>query len=292
LKTLVHIVNAFTHHHTGGNPAGVVLQADALTAAQKLSIARQVNLSETAFLSQSSAATLKAEFFTPTRQIAHCGHATVAAFSLCRQLGLLRDGVHTKESIDGTLTATLKDGLVFLHQPPTRYGPLSRTDLQWQAVLDCLAISPSALMEGAPISVARAANGFLIIPLRDEKTLRALQPRQELIHALSEELDVVGFYPFVAHGPDSEWAASARMFAPRYGIPEESATGTAAGPLGCYLHDVLGMQAQVYQISQGRHMPEPSPSLLVVELDLPGPGGTAARVGGEGVLVEVREIDG
>jgi PhzF family phenazine biosynthesis protein len=290
MKTPVHIVNAFTHGNTGGNPAGVVLNADSLSAEQKLSIARQVNLSETAFLSQSSNATLKAEFFTPTRQIPHCGHATVAAFSLCRQLGLIGDGTHTKESIDGILTVTLKDGLTFLHQPSVKYKHLSAADGHWQAILDSLQLPPSALLDGAPLCVARAANAFLLIPLRDENTLCALQPRQGLIHALSEELDVVGFYPFVAHGPQNEFAASTRMFAPRYGITEESATGTAAGPLGCYLNDMLGRDTPVFRISQGRHMPQPSPSLLVVEVETSGEYGTAARVGGEGAQVEILDI--
>jgi PhzF family phenazine biosynthesis protein len=95
----VRVVNAFVDGERGGNPAGVVLQADALSAAQKQAIAAQVGLSETAFVSCSQSAAFKLEFFTPTRQIAHCGHATVAAFSLLRQLGLVGEGWSNKETI-------------------------------------------------------------------------------------------------------------------------------------------------------------------------------------------------
>ena len=59
MQVAVHIVNAFPDAPGGGNPAGVVLDADALTPAQKLSIARQVGLSETAFVSASQKATLR-----------------------------------------------------------------------------------------------------------------------------------------------------------------------------------------------------------------------------------------
>lgn len=291
MKTSVHIVHAFTQAHTGGNPAGVVLEADAVSAAQKQSIARQVGLSETAFVSSSTRATLKVEFFTPTRQIAHCGHATVAAFSLCRGLGLLQDGLHTKESIDGILGVTLRDRLAFLHQPPTRYRHLAVSDAHGAAALAALGLAPPALLNGAPLSVARAANGFLLVPLRDEETLRALQPDMQAIHALSESLDLVGFYPFVVHPPGNASSASARMFAPRYGIEEESATGTAAGPLGCWLHDVLGLEAMAYRIGQGRHMPNPSPSLLHVALEAVAGGVSAARIGGEGLCLKTIEID-
>ena len=97
----VQVVNAFVDGDTGGNPAGVVVDADALTALQKQSIARQVGLSETAFVSASNTATVKLEFFTPTRQIPHCGHATVATFSLLRQRGLIGEGRLSKETIEG-----------------------------------------------------------------------------------------------------------------------------------------------------------------------------------------------
>nr|WP_054536353.1 PhzF family phenazine biosynthesis protein [Herpetosiphon geysericola] len=74
------IVNALIDGARGGNPAGVVFQADGLTIEQKLAVVQQVGLSETAFVSASNVATIKLEFFTPTRQIAHCGHATIATF--------------------------------------------------------------------------------------------------------------------------------------------------------------------------------------------------------------------
>ncbi|WP_341317887.1 PhzF family phenazine biosynthesis protein [Paraburkholderia sp. IMGN_8] len=65
----VHVVNAFVDGAAGGNPAGVVTDANTLTSAQKLAVARQVGLSETAFVSGSEQATIKLEFFTTARQI-------------------------------------------------------------------------------------------------------------------------------------------------------------------------------------------------------------------------------
>ncbi len=84
MRIEAHTVLSFIDGDTGGNPAGVVVDADALTGTQKLAVAQAMGLSETAFVSRSASATFKLEFFTPTRQIAHCGHATVATFSLLR----------------------------------------------------------------------------------------------------------------------------------------------------------------------------------------------------------------
>jgi len=80
VRVTVNIINAFGDNADGGNPAGVVLDADTLTDSQKLTIAKKVDLSETAFVSKSLQADYKLDFFTPTRQIAHCGHATIAVF--------------------------------------------------------------------------------------------------------------------------------------------------------------------------------------------------------------------
>ena len=70
---------AFTDHGEGGNPAGVVLDADGLTPTQMLDIARTIGYSETAFVSSGgSAGALGLRFFSPLAEVAFCGHATVA----------------------------------------------------------------------------------------------------------------------------------------------------------------------------------------------------------------------
>ena len=79
---------------------------------------------------------------------------------------------------------------------------------------------------------------------------------------------MIGFYVYSAQTNVSGRDAGARMFAPRYGIPEESATGMAAGPLACYLYDVLGVRKDTFVIEQGHLMPTPSPSVITVKLDL------------------------
>ncbi|MBS7691614.1 PhzF family phenazine biosynthesis protein [Pseudomonas lalucatii] len=58
------------------------------------------------------------------------------------------------------------------------------------------------------------------------------------------------------------------MFAPYYGIAEEAATGMAAGPLACFLHDLMGVSGERLLIEQGHLMHPPSPSVISVELRL------------------------
>src|ERR1700750_327680 len=80
-KIQVHQVDAFTRERFTGNPAGVVLNADGLTEAQMLAIARELNNADTAFIlsPESEDHNLRARFFTPRTEAGFVGHATGAA---------------------------------------------------------------------------------------------------------------------------------------------------------------------------------------------------------------------
>ncbi len=280
----VPIVYAFTDGVEGGNPAGVVLDAEGLSAGTRQSIAAQVNLSETAFVSASEKADFRVEFFTPTRQVADCGHATVAAYSLLQEQGRLRGAASSKETIDGVRQIALSDGRVFMEQSAPVYTVLPTGGVAAGDVLRALGLSERDLLDGHAPTVVNTGVNSLQVPLRDRETVRRALPDLPAIHAVSDRLDLVMFYVFspetVVPGRD----AGARMFAPRYGIREESATGMAAGPLGCFLHDVLGVSKTRLVIEQGRLMTPPAPSELVVELSVTGGKVDTLRVGGRAHL--------
>ncbi|WP_417614865.1 PhzF family phenazine biosynthesis protein [Oceanisphaera sp.] len=264
----VQIVNAFIDGATGGNPAGVVVDANALTAAQKLKVAQQVGQPETAFVSASDTATIKLEFFTPTRQIAHCGHATIATFSLLRQLGVVGEGQLSKETIDGNRDILVDGDMVFMEQRAPEYTQVAVTSELGGRVVASLGLKPSQLLNGVDPFVVNTGNAFLLIPLPDERTVAELRPDLRLVESISDELDLIGYYVFSTKTKVQGRDAGARMFAPRFGIPEEAGTGMAAGPLACFLHDHLGVGRREILIEQGWLMQPPSPSVIKVVLDL------------------------
>ena len=87
--------------------------------------------------------------------------------------------------------------------------------------------------------IVNTGNSFLLVGVKDIQQLNAIQPNQKLIEAISEKHDLIGFYVFTQETNVAGRDASTRMFAPRYGISEESATGMAAGPLACFMHDQM-----------------------------------------------------
>jgi PhzF family phenazine biosynthesis protein len=264
----VQIVNAFIDGAAGGNPAGVVVDANALTAAQKLKVAQRVGLSETAFVSASDCATIKLDFFTPTRQIAHCGHATIATFSLLRQLGIISEGRLSKETIDGNRDILVDGGMAFMEQRAPKYAPVLSTSELGRRAIASLRLTQAQLLTGIDPFVVNTGNAFLIVPLPDERSVAELRPDLGPIASLSDELDLIGYYVFSTATRVPGRHAGARMFAPRFGIPEEAGTGMAAGPLACFLHDHLGVQDREMLIEQGWLMEPPSPSVIKVTLEL------------------------
>lgn len=279
-KVEVKILNAFVDNEKGGNPAGVVLNADALTNQQKLEIAQKVGLSETAFVSKSEIADFKLDFFTPTRQIAHCGHATIATFSYLSQLGKISTAHSSKETIDGKRDILIQGDLAFMEQRPPQYIGVQQST---EKILQSLGLNDKDLLENAPISIVNTGNSFAIIPVKDIDILKNIKPDFDLITQISDEFDLVGYYVFCQQTNNSERDANTRMFAPRYGIEEEAGTGMAAGPLACYLYEILGIKKDRFLIQQGWFMKHPSPSLIIVDLTIDSEKITKIMTGGKGI---------
>lgn len=289
----VQIVNAFVKDNQGGNPAGVVLDADQYSDAEKLLIAQKVGLSETAFVSKSDTCGIKLDFFTPTKRIAHCGHATIATFSYLAELGRFGDGETSKETVDGPRKIILDAGMAYMEQLAPTYTPATNWadhGVTLEDVLGSLNLSHQDLDPRTSPVLVNTGNNFIVIAVKDQATLAKITPDQDAINTISEKLDLIGYYIFTTETGDADIDATTRMFAPRYGIPEEAATGMAAGPLACALHDMLDMKKHNFLIAQGAFMPEPSPSQIKVTLDLENGQITGLLAGGQGKVMKNLEI--
>jgi PhzF family phenazine biosynthesis protein len=279
----VQIVNAFTDHGVGGNPAGVVIDADALDTRQKLRIAAHIGLSETAFVSSSNSAAFKLDFFTPTRQIAHCGHATIATFSYLRQLNRIEEGATSKETIDGNRAIFIDGDMAFMEQLAPKYIDI---EARMDYVFNALGMTDNDLMPNSRPVIVNTGNSFLIVPLKNEAAVSRVHPDLKALDTISEDYDLIGCYIFseTTRAPGRD--AGARMFAPRYGIKEESATGMAAGPLACFLHDRLERYKHVFLIEQGHLMDPVSPSVITVKLDVDHQKISTLMAGGEAKVMQ------
>lgn len=293
-QIVARIVNGFVTRGNGiesygGNPAGVVLDADNLTDADMVAIAGKIGLSETAFVSRSATEGFKLDFFTPNRRIAHCGHATIATFSYLAELGRAQEGITSKETVDGPRKIIIKDGAAYMEQLAPKYeqsADWSDRGVTEADVLASLGIDETELDEHIRPVLVNTGNSFVVVDVRDADVLNRIVPDPSKINDISNKLDLIGFYVFTTDSNATRADATTRMFAPRYAIDEESATGMAAGPLACVLHDLLGIRKSRIVIEQGHFMNPASPSVITVDLDLEDGKISGLMAGGYGSVME------
>ncbi len=157
--------------------------------------------------------------------------------------------------------------------------------------LQSLGITESDLDSIIGPILVNTGNSFIIVGVKDGASLRNLKPDFDLISVISEKLDLIGYYVFTTDSNATDKDATTRMFAPRYAIEEESATGMAAGPLACVLHDHLHIEKDTLLIEQGRFMEPASPSLITVELSVENGKIKNLMAGGHGKVSKSLSID-
>ena len=225
-------MNSFAKIPEGGNPAGVCLDAENLTENQMQEIANKAGFSETAFVSRQSENVFNVRFFTPTKEIDLCGHATIASFSLLASKGIIKEGRYKQRTKAGLLDVEITDGnRVFMNQNlPKILGSLTKKE-----VSKTLDIKESDTESSLPIEIISTGIPTIIVPLRSLGKLLKIKPDEEKIRRLTDKNNNALLHVFATETKNPESAAHARMFAPGYGIQEESATGMANGALACYM---------------------------------------------------------
>jgi PhzF family phenazine biosynthesis protein len=273
----VFILNAFAKTKRGGNPAGVMLDADGLSEAAMQAIAARVGLSETAFVQKSAAADFKIRFFTPTAEVDLCGHATIATFSLLFGLRRIGAGKYRQETKAGILGVEVqRDGAVFMEQAL----PVFEKAVDREAVAGSLGIGLASLVPGLPVQIVSTGLRDILVPVVSLSVLSGITPDFEKVSAVSRTEEAVGYHVFsleTRHGS----TAHCRNLAPLYGIPEEAATGTSSGALACYLFKhgrITGERARSLVFEQGYVMRKPSE--IFARLDIAGRDIKGIHVGG------------
>ncbi|RPA55989.1 PhzF family phenazine biosynthesis protein [Shewanella vesiculosa] len=252
MKVDAFLVNSFTANGSGGNPAGVVLQADNLSNEQKLAIAQVVGYSETAFVSQDDEVDFGLSFFTITGEVDFCGHATLAAFSIMYKKGVITAGRYVQRTKVGLLAVTIaSNGQIVMEQKLPKYLGV----FGYEAISELIGIDVKTLASTQlPIEVISTGLPDIMVPV-PFGYLDKIQVNEHLLSEFCKKHDLVGLHAFELCEEKSGLAASCRNFAPLFGIPEESATGSASGALACYLSKYLNSEHMTdFTFEQGRAM--------------------------------------
>ena len=226
-------VDAFTNVPFAGNPAAVCVLPRARPDEWMRTVAREMNLSETAFLVPRNG-DFDLRWLTPTVEVDLCGHVTVASAHVLWQDGHLPAGSQARfHTRSGLLTADRRGDWIELDFPVKVATPAEPP----ATLLPALGVA-------SPLTVARNAFDYLV-EVESEEELRALTPA----HARLRQSPVRGVI-VTARSTAPEFDFVSRFFAPGSGIDEDPVTGSAHTALGPYWAAKLGKAAMTgYQAS-------------------------------------------
>lgn len=252
-------VDAFTTHVFAGNPAGVVVDAKGLNDAEMQSLAREKNLSETAYVLPPSVkgADLQIRWFTPKAEVDLCGHATIASFHALAEEGM--EGMSTQGQ--HYFKVQTKSGILSVRVEKNFQGttvefelPLPKFRIRKAvpaSVLTALGIHARDLEKGMPI----VEDADLFMPVKSLKMLNGLHPAYKELAALCGKGSIRGICVFTRQTVDKNSGVHSRFFAPAVGVDEDPVTGSANGPLGVYLSRFVaskGIPVASRELSDGR----------------------------------------
>jgi trans-2,3-dihydro-3-hydroxyanthranilate isomerase len=287
-------LDVFTDHLFGGNPLAVFLDGRGLTAGTMQAIAKEMNFSESTFIlpPERKGTDARMRIFTPAEELPMAGHPTIGStYALARSgvIGPDRDTFVFGLGV-GPVPVSLswKDKALkfaWMTQPNPTFGePIADPS----GAAAALGLSASAVSgTGLPVQVVSCGVPFLFIPLTTRQAVDGAALDADALTAFYESSKKAahGVFVFSAQPGGDKATVYSRMFAPNLGVVEDPATGSASGPLGCYLvrHKVVTPEKARAMLSlQGVKMGRPSHVHISIGVAKDAIDGV--RVGGEAVV--------
>jgi trans-2,3-dihydro-3-hydroxyanthranilate isomerase len=242
------VADVFTDRPLAGNQLAVFTDAREIPEELLQPLAREMNFSETVFVYRAEGeGHARIRIFTPVSELPFAGHPVLGtAFVLGAPLQLGEIRLETGVGIVPVALEREEGRIVFgrMSQPIPTVQPFERAD----DLLLALRVEGSEL----PLEFYESGLGNVYVLLPSEEAVAAVAPD------LGAVADVMGtVHACCVAGSDARWKL--RMFAPADGVPEDPATGSAAGPLACHLarHGRIGFGEEIV-ISQGAEIGRPS----------------------------------
>ena len=238
MDTPFYQVDVFSNKLFGGNPLAVFLKGEDFKEEQLLQAAREMNLSETTFVSPPSHpdADFDVRIFTPKKEIPFAGHPTLGTAFVLKYAGLIPN---TKNHLllnfkTGLVPVNIQDdGIISMQIPP---GKILQTFSNTKEIAKSLGLKENNIEPDLPIQAVTTGFPALLVPINSLGAMREILLDLALLKPLLEEGKADMIYPFTRKTFDQKNSIHARGFAPFIGIPEDPGTGSVASALGYYLY--------------------------------------------------------
>jgi trans-2,3-dihydro-3-hydroxyanthranilate isomerase len=259
------IIDVFTSEPFGGNPLAIFDNAEDLNGEQMQKIAKELNLSESVFLTPSNnEADVKMKIFTPGMELPTAGHPTIGtSYYLLKEKGIKPKKANELllEQNIGKIKVQFENhnqevSKILMEQPLPKF---EQTFKDKKLVASLLSIGEDEISEDFPCRIVNCGNPFLIVPVQTLNSIKKLKLNNELFSEILDEIFITGVMAFTMETENNNHLTHSRMFAPHIGVPEDPATGSAHGPLASYIHNYNIADLSELSIGeQGYEMGRPS----------------------------------
>jgi trans-2,3-dihydro-3-hydroxyanthranilate isomerase len=293
-------LDVFTDKAFEGNPLAVFPEGADLSTEEMQKIAREMNLSETVFVLPSEKALRRLRIFTPMRELPLAGHPVVGTWNLLATLGVVPHQAEGVVSIQQELNLGIlpvdieyrdeKPFQVVMTQGAFEAGAVISDERDIARLAQGLGLDSADLNFSADLPVQVVSTGIkaLDIPIASLDALSRCRINSSLLSEIYLSYGAVGCYAFTFETMEETSRVHTRFFAPDDNIPEDPATGSAAGSLAGYLIYHAAIDKQNFTIEQGDFMKRPSR----IFADVTGEKGNVRKVkiGGQSVVVAKGEV--
>jgi trans-2,3-dihydro-3-hydroxyanthranilate isomerase len=282
-------VDAFTNQPLGGNPCAILFDTDGLDSATMLAVAKEMNLSETAFVRRSAQADFGVRYFTPAEEIPLAGHPTIAT-----TFALVQRGQVALQAESTTITLELKAGvieveilrgadggaaqIIMSQKKPEFLGVLDPAE-----VLPVFGLSGEDALPGVPVQIVSTGTPQLMVPVTGLDVLKRIQVDIPAYKRLRDQTGFFSPHVFCLQGVTEAGDTFARHFGVPPDTPEDPFTGSATGGMAAYLWHHGLIPQPTFTAEQGHWMGRPGTA--TVEVIGPPEDIETVKVGGSAVAV-------
>lgn len=266
------LVDVFTPRPLGGNQLCVVPDPGELGDAEMQAIAKEIGFSETTFVTEAAGDRYAMRIFTPGQELPFAGHPTLGtAFVLVSEGRVSTPATQVIAAGEIPVEVDVEANTARMTQLPAEFGPIfPDRDL----IASAIGLTVADLDPRRPVRTVSTGLPTTIVPVRDLDTLRRATRNERLV---GEAVAASGGQDLYLFAPTAE-GVTARMFDSEFGIGEDPATGSAAGPLGVYLAEYGDLDTtRRLSIRQGEQVGRPSELHVEARRE---DGAWRARVGG------------
>lgn len=279
-----YILDVFTDKKYAGNQLAVFQKAGELSSTEMLSIAREINFSETTFILSDDPhdGGYDVRIFTPKEEIPFAGHPTLGTAHIihtCILQGKSND-INLNLKVGQTPVSFHQDGSAWMKQMPPVFGNVHQPEI----FARMLGLEISEINEKFPIQEVSTGLPFFIVPLKSLASLKKARVEKDLYYRLIKDTPAKSVLIFCPEAHESQNNISVRVFVDYYGVPEDAATGSGNGCLAGYLvrYKYFGKAIIDIKSEQGYEIGRPSLLLLKAEQ---GPENIDIFVGGKSIIV-------